>query len=86
MAVYIYRIQPRIIRLDAAYWGLRLIRWIHETLGAGAVIPWNPKHQKNRLCLPSTWTKEELGKRSSIERFFGHVFLFFRPQHHHLTG
>jgi len=28
--------------------------------------------------LPPTWTKEELGKRSSIERFFGRIFLFFR--------
>ena len=25
--------------------------------------------QRNRSCLPPTWTKEELGKRSSIERF-----------------
>ena len=32
-----------VIRLDAAYWGLRLIAWIHGVLGAVAVIPWNPK-------------------------------------------
>lgn len=50
---------------------LQLITWIHATLGALAVIPWNPKRQKNRSCLPPTWTKEKLGKRSSIERFFG---------------
>ncbi len=81
-----YHIRPRVIRLDAAYWGLRLIRWIHETLGAVAVIPWNPKRQKNRFCLPPTWTKEELGKRSGIERFFGRVFLFFRLQRPPLTG
>jgi hypothetical protein len=36
--------------------------------------------------LPPTWTKEEFGKRSSIERFFGHVFLFFRLQRPTLTG
>ncbi len=65
-----YRIRPRIVRLDAAYWGLRLIAWIHGVLGAVAVIPWNPKNQKNRSCLPPSWTTEELGKRSSIERFF----------------
>src|SRR6266481_2864268 len=76
-AVHLYQIRPRIIRLDAAYWGLRLIAWIHAVLGAVAVIPWNPKRQKNRSCLPPTWTKEELGKRSAIERFFGRVFLFF---------
>ena len=55
-------------------------------LGAVAVIPRNPKHQKNRSCLPPTWTKEEFGKRSSIERFFGRVFLFFRLQRPPLTG
>jgi transposase len=85
-AVHLYQIRPRIIRLDAAYWGLRLITWIHAALGAVAVIPWNPKRQKNRSCLPPTWTKEELGKRSSIERFFGRVFLFFRLQRPPLSG
>jgi transposase len=76
-AMHLYQIHPRVIRLDAAYWGLRLIAWIHAVLGALAVIPWNPKRQKNRSCLPPTWTKEELGRRSAIERFFGRVFLFF---------
>jgi transposase len=85
-AVRLYHLRPRVIRLDAAYWGLRLIAWIHSTLGAVAVIPWNPKRQKNRSCLPPTWTKEELGKRSSIERFFGRVFLFFHLQRPPLYG
>jgi len=85
-AVRLYHIRPRVIRLDAAYWGLRLIGWIHSALGAVAVIPWNPKRQKNRSCLPPTWTKEELGKRSSIERFFGRVFLFFHLQRPPLYG
>jgi hypothetical protein len=85
-AVHLYRIHPRVIRLDAAYWGLRLIAWIHSVLGAVAVIPWNPKRQKNRSCLPPTWTREELGKRSGIECFFGRVFLFFRLQRPPLSG
>jgi len=85
-AVHLYQIHPRIVRLDAAYWGLRLIAWIHTVLGAIAVIPWNPKNQKNRSCLPPTWTREELGKRSSIERFFGRVFLFFHLQRPPLCG
>jgi transposase len=85
-AVRLYAIRPHIIRLDAAYWGLRLIAWIHATLHAVAVIPWNPKRQKNRSCLPPTWTKEELGKRSSIERFFGRVFLFFHLQRPPFSG
>jgi transposase len=85
-AVRLYPIRPRLIRLDAAYWGLRLISWIHATLHATAVIPWNPKRQKNRSCLPPTWTKDELGKRSAIERFFGRVFLFFHLQRPPLYG
>src|SRR2546421_5930148 len=85
-AVRLYRIRPRVIRLDAAYWGLRLIAWIQAVLGAVAIVPWNPKRQKNRSCLPPTWTKEELGKRSSIERFFGRVFLFFHLQRPPLCG
>ena len=85
-AVRFYQIRPRIVRLDAAYWGLRLLAWIHAVLGAEARIPWNPKNQKKRSCLPPTWTKEELGKRSSIERFFGRVFLFFHLQRTPLCG
>jgi hypothetical protein len=65
--------------LDAGYWGLRLIAWIHTWLGAVAVIPWNPKGQRNRLRLPPTWTAEEFGKRSAFERFFGRVFSVFSP-------
>ena len=43
-------------------------------------------NQKKRSCVPPTWTKEELGKRSSIERFFGRVFLFFHLQRPPLCG
>jgi Transposase DDE domain len=77
LAVRLYGLRPRVIRLDAGYWGLRVIQWIHTVLGAVAVVPWNPKRQKNRSCLPPTWTAEELGKRASIERFFGRVFSLF---------
>lgn len=85
-AVHLYAIRPQVVRLDAAYWGLSLIRWIHAVLGAVAVIPWNPKRQKNRSCLPPTWTLAELGKRSSIERFFGRLFCFFDLQRPPLVG
>jgi hypothetical protein len=37
-AMQLYQIRPRVVRLDAAYWGLRLIAWIHAVLGAVAVI------------------------------------------------
>ncbi len=72
--------------MDAAYWGLALIHWVHTTLGAVAVIPWNPKRQKNRDRLPPTWTAAELGKRGGIERFFGRVFRFFGLQRPPVVG
>jgi hypothetical protein len=49
----------------------------HTALGAVAVIPWIPKRQKNRTQLPPTWTAQEVGKRTSIECFFGRVFSLF---------
>jgi hypothetical protein len=30
--------------------------------------------------VPPTWSAEEAGKRTSIERFFGRVMIFFRLQ------
>jgi hypothetical protein len=80
LAVRLFGLRPRVVRLDAGYWGLKLIAWIHTILGAVAVIPWNPKRQKKRDGLPPTWTAAELGKRTSIERFFGRVLVFFRVQ------
>lgn len=76
-AVHLYGLRPRVVRLDAAYWGLRLIHWIHAALGAVAVVPWNPKRHKRRDRLPPTWTAAELGKRAAVERFFGRVFRRF---------
>jgi len=86
LAVHLYGLRIRVVRLDAAYWGPTLIAWIHTTLHAAAVIPWNPQRTKHRACLPPTWTRAELGKRTSIERFFGRVLLFFRLQRPPLVG
>jgi hypothetical protein len=52
-AVRLYRLRPRIVRLDAGYWGLRLIHWIHTTLGAVAVVPWNPQTPAEPLLPPA---------------------------------
>ncbi len=51
-ALHLYSIHPRVIRLDAAYWGLRLIAWIHNVLGAVAVIPFPgiPNGRKTALA------------------------------------
>jgi hypothetical protein len=86
LAVRLYGLRPRVVRLDAADWGPTLIAWIHTVLGAVAVVPWNPQRTKNRTCLPPTWAAQELSKRSSIERFFGRIFLFFRLQRPPLAG
>lgn len=82
-AIHLYQFHPRVVRLDAAYWGLTLIHWIHTAL---AVVPWNPKRQQNRSCLPPTWTKAELGKRGSIERCFGRVCCYFGLQRPPVLG
>jgi hypothetical protein len=86
MAVALYNLHPRVIRLDAAYWGVALLAWIHGTLGAVAVIPFNPKALKDLSCLPPTWTAHELGKRTAIERFFGRLFRVFLLQRPPLAG
>jgi hypothetical protein len=72
--VRLHHIYPRVIRSYVGYCGLKLIAWIHHTLGAVALIAWNPKRQKNRSCLPPTWIADELSKRTSIERFLGCSF------------
>lgn len=38
--------------------------WVPSLLSLGI-----PNAQRNRSCLPPTWTKEELGKRSGTLRF-----------------
>jgi transposase len=86
LAVRLFALRPRVVRLDAGYWGLKLIAWIHTALRAAAVIPWNPKRQKQQDGLPPTWTAEELGKRTSIERFFGRVMTYFRLQRPPVVG
>ena len=79
-------LRPWVVRLDAGYWGLTLIIWIHATLYARAVILWNSKRQTRRGGLPPAWTAKELGKRTSIKRFFGRVLIFFRMQRPSVFG
>jgi hypothetical protein len=77
-AVDLYRIRPRVVRMDAAYWGLRLIAWIHGVLGAVAVIPWNPKRQRNLCCLPPTWRHARNSASAvPLNAFLGECSSFF---------
>ncbi len=52
LAMRLFALHSCVIRLDAGYWGLKLIAWMHTVLGAVAVIPWNSKRQKQRDGLP----------------------------------
>src|SRR5260221_1407407 len=83
LAVRLLALRPRVVRLDAGSWGLKLMAWIHTTLHARAVIPWNPqrqKRQKRRDGVPPPWAPDEVGKRGTSERVFcaGLVFFHFR--------
>ena len=78
--------RPRLVRLDAASWGLTRSHWMHVALGAVAVVPWNPKRQKNRDGLPPTWTAAALGQRGGIERCFGRVCRCFGRQRPPVVG
>lgn len=50
-----------LLRLDAGYWGLHLIRWIHGVLGAVAVIPWNRQQAEESLLLASHLDRPGVG-------------------------
>ena len=72
--MHLYQIRPRVIRLDAAYWGLRLIAWIHAVLGAVAVVAYNPKNRRTApACLPpgpeKNWANE-VPSNASLVAFF----------------
>jgi hypothetical protein len=59
--------------------GAALDRLDPHDAGSGRGHPLEPQAPKEPTCLPPTWTAEELGKRSSIERCFGRVFSLFSP-------
>jgi hypothetical protein len=68
-AVRFYSIRPRIIHLDAAYWGLRLIAWIHASLQAVAVIPWN-RHPPEEPFLLATYLDQRGTRQAQFDRTF----------------
>src|SRR5689334_6173408 len=62
--------------------------WIHVTDGAlSRSSPGIPGGRRTAsVCPIPPWSREELGKRSGIERFFGRVFLLFHLQRPPLSG
>jgi hypothetical protein len=87
-AVYLYRIRPRVIRLDAAYWSLRLITWIHGVLGAVAVIrfPSQTRSVTVPVCLPLGGTRGVGQAQWHPSLRMARVFLFFHLQRPPLSG
>ena len=77
---------PALYSLGCRLLGLEAHRLDSRYFGRGSSDSLESETPKNRSCLPPTWTKEELGKRSGIERFFGRVFLFFHLQRPPLAG
>ena len=85
--MYLYQIHPRVIRPDAAYWGLRLIAWIHAVLGAVAVIPGIPNAQRKSRLFTSHLDQYGIGPAAmALNASRGRVFLFFRLQRPPLSG
>ena len=66
-ALRLYQIRPRVIRLDAAYWGLRLIAWIHSVVGAIAVIPWK-RHPAKESFLPASYLDQRRMRQAQQHR------------------
>src|SRR5262249_46055933 len=69
-AVQLYGVRPRVVRLDAGYWGLRLIAWTPTPLRAVAVILWNPSGRRiapvcHRLGPPTSSANAALSSASS---------------------
>jgi len=61
-AISLYHIRPYIIRLDAAYWRLRLITWIYKTICVVAAIHLPPQAPEKPLLLASYLEQEGIWK------------------------
>ena len=81
-AVQLYQIRPRIVRLDAAYWGLCLIAWIHAVLGAVAVIPWNPNVRRIAPVYLLPGPKKNSGNVVASSASLDAFFSFFTSNAH----
>lgn len=55
-------LRPRWVRLDAGYWGLQLIAWIHMVLGAIVVMPWTPQAPEATRLLTAHLDRRRTGQ------------------------
>ena len=66
----LFHLPIHVVRADGAYWGLQLVRFIVEILGAHPIIPFNRKKQPLARVRHLVYWPLSYAARSIIERFF----------------
>jgi len=85
--VALYRLSVEVVRADAAYFVKELLDLI-ERLGARTAVDYNVR-RKNKSLVLRTWMlfwDKRMGKRSTIERFFGIAKRWFGLNDFHAKG
>jgi hypothetical protein len=79
---------PEVVRADAAYFSLEFIGLI-LSWGARAAVDYNVRRAGKKFLLPLwfvRWWKHRMGKRATIERFFGIVKRWYGLEHLRAPG
>lgn len=79
---------PEVVRADAAYFSLEFIGLI-LAWGARAAVDYNVRRAGKKFLVPMwfiRWWKHRMGKRSTIERFFGIVKRWYGLEHLRAPG
>ena len=76
----------RVVRADAAYWGLTLVRFIVTVLGARPVIPFNKKRQHLDRVRLLAWRAVNWTARAVIERFFAAAKRYYQLDTRYACG
>ena len=66
---FLLRLPIHVLRTNGAYWGLQLVRFLVEVLGAHPIIPFNRKKQPLSRLRHLMWWPVSYGARAIIERF-----------------
>ena len=85
--VSLYKVAVEVVRADSAYWCYDFLRFI-IFLGARVAVDYNVR-RKNRSIVQRDWLDwwvKRMGKRSTIERFFGIAKRWFGLNDFHGKG
>lgn len=85
--VYLYKVAVEVVRADSAYWCYDFLGFI-IFLGARVAVDYNVR-RKNRSIVQRDWLNwwiKRMGKRSTIERFFGIAKRWFGLNDFHGKG